>query len=183
MNKIISIECFNPSKIVCYDLETTGTNPKFDEILQISAIDGDGTVLLNTYVKPRFHTSWPFAERVNHISVIDVTNAPTIDQLLPQIQGIFNSAKTIVGYNHRHFDNHFLSELGIEFNQDSFQDDVMIDYAKLVGQRNKNGKGLKCFKLVECAEHFNYAFDPHDSLADAKATLYCFKKIQELKYR
>lgn len=183
MNKITAIPCFNPSRIVCYDLETTGTNPKLDEILQISAINGDGEVLINTYVKPRFHSSWPFAERVNHISATDVADAPTIIELLPQIQGIFNSAKTIVGYNHRHFDNRFLNELGIEFNQDSLQDDVMMDYAKLINQRNQSGKGLKCFKLIECAKHFDYIFNPHDSLSDAKATLYCFKKIQELKYR
>ena len=48
---------------------------------------------------------------------------------MPRIVGIFNSAKTIVGYNHIHFDNRFINALGIKFPKDVYQADVMMEYA------------------------------------------------------
>lgn len=55
---------------VIFDVETTGLDPENDEILQFSAINENGEVLMNTYIKPTHHTEWKDAESVNHISLI-----------------------------------------------------------------------------------------------------------------
>ena len=51
-----------------FDLETTGLNSNDNEILQISAVDGNGDLLLNEYVRPELIRSWPDAELVNGIT-------------------------------------------------------------------------------------------------------------------
>lgn len=35
----------------------------------------------------------------------------------------------------------------------------------------------------KCAEYYGYEFKAHDSLEDAKATLYCYKKMEEGRER
>ena len=50
--KVAPEPCDNPSGIVVFDLETTGLNSNDNEILQISAVDGNGDLLLNEYVRP-----------------------------------------------------------------------------------------------------------------------------------
>lgn len=54
--------------IICLDTETTGLNHYDDEILQLSIIDGSGSILFSEYVKPVRHECWTDAEKVNHIS-------------------------------------------------------------------------------------------------------------------
>ena len=88
----------NKTKTICFDLETTGVNNELDEVLEITILDGNFNILLNTYVKPIFTTSWKNAEAVHHISYDMVKNKPTLQQLAPLIKGIFDNADVIVGY-------------------------------------------------------------------------------------
>ena len=55
-------------KKVILDFETTGLNAEYDEILQVSAIDQDGNVLINEYCKPKNINSWEDAEEIHGIS-------------------------------------------------------------------------------------------------------------------
>ena len=65
-----AVPCAIWSGIIVFNTETTGPDPfgGHDEILQISIIDVEGNVLLNSYVKPRWHESWPEAEAVHGIT-------------------------------------------------------------------------------------------------------------------
>ena len=53
-------------------------NSNDNEILQISAVDGNGDLLLNEYVRPELIRSWPDAERVNGITPERVRKCKTI---------------------------------------------------------------------------------------------------------
>ena len=55
---------------ICFDTETTGLHPNGsdpDEILTISIIGRDGSVLLDERFRPTVKTEWPYASAVNDI--------------------------------------------------------------------------------------------------------------------
>ena len=101
------------SKTIIFDTETTGLNPREDEIIQISIIDGLGNVLINELVHPYWKKSWSEAARVNGITPDRVANAPYPHELIPKVKGIFAAADLLVAYNNQ-FDLNFLEQWGIQ---------------------------------------------------------------------
>lgn len=173
----------HPSIDIVIDTETTGLNPYENELLQVSIVKTDGTVLYNEYVKPTKATSWDSAEAVNHISPSDVANSKTIEEQLPEINRILAQSKSVIGYN-TPFDMSFLSSSGAAFRDDVNVIDVMRDYSERHGEWDNDKGRYKWIKLVECAEHYGYEWNSHEgqahnSLSDCFATLYCFNKLQE----
>ena len=82
------------SKIICFDLETTGTDYHSDEILQIAIINGYGQRLLNEYVNS---PKCPEAEAVNNISLSDVRSCLPFSYYKETIQEIFDNADYVIG--------------------------------------------------------------------------------------
>ena len=58
---------------VYLDTETTGVADD-DEMVELTIIDDDGKPLIDTLIKPKYHTSWPGAQRVHGISPIDAVS-------------------------------------------------------------------------------------------------------------
>lgn len=169
------IHCPNPSKIVVFDTETTGHNCNSDEILQFSAIDGEGNILLNTYIRPYLHEAWPAAEYINHISQAMVQDAPQLHELIPKIRGIFDSAELLISYNGK-FDMGFLECCGVDFtSKEHF--DVMLEFAPIFGEWNEHFQDYTWQKLTTCAAYYGFEFKAHDSLEDCLAVLYCYRAI------
>lgn len=86
---------------ICFDTETTGLHPNGsdpDEILTISIIGRDGSVLLDERFRPTVKTEWPHASAVNGIYPEDVADLPTIETAIPQLREIFAGADEIIGY-------------------------------------------------------------------------------------
>ena len=168
------------SKLICLDLETTGFDKKNDEILQFSIVDGNGITLLNEYVKPVRHSEWPQAMAVNHITPEMLTDASTLEELMPRLEEIFKNAEVIVGYNSDSFDIPFIeTQTGLDLSQHR-KKDVMTMFDNYYGERRADGE-IKWQKLTKCAEFFNYGdFKAHDSLYDTKATLYAYNVMKEL---
>ena len=50
------------------DTETAGFYSGWDELLQVSVIDGEGYVLFDRLIKPSRRKKWPYAQRVHGIS-------------------------------------------------------------------------------------------------------------------
>lgn len=165
----------NFKNILIFDTETTGLSPYTDELLQISAVDINGTPLLNSYVKPEKHTEWPEAQAVNHISPETVKNAPTFKELKDQMQKLIDNADLIVTYNGK-FDMDFLQLNGIKVDPQKPHLDVMKAFAPVYGEKFKNGQP-KTKKLVEAAGYYGFDFKAHDSLGDSLATLKIGQKL------
>lgn len=172
--------CEIPSKLICFDVETTGLDSSEDEILQLSIIDGDENVLFNSYIKPYFHDSWESAELIHHISPEMVADSPHAHEVVPKIRGIFAAADTFVSYN-GNFDLGFLRDWGIcarDIPNDGYKD-VMHLFAPIYGVWNSRYGNYTWQKLETCAKYYGYEFEAHDSLEDVKATLYCYRKVVE----
>ena len=151
---------------ICFDTETTGLHPNGsdpDEILTISIIGKDGSVLLDERFRPTEKTEWPHASAVNGIYPEDVADLPTIETAIPRLREIFAGADEIIGYNVG-FDLGFLSAVGVRPREDARITDTMNLFTWFMGRR---------YKLVDAADHIGYEWTgrAHGSLADALATL------------
>ena len=175
-----SILCENPSRMIVLDLETTGLSDYRNDVLQVSVIDGDGNVLINSYVKPYHNSLWEEAQRINNISPDMVADAPELHELIPKLKGIFESCDTIIGYNTLFY----LSFLGfLDFSNKTIID-VMDDFAPVYGEWSDYHEDYKWQKLVTCAQYYGFDWNSiqenaHDSLGDCYATLYCYNKMKE----
>lgn len=162
------------NKYIVLDTETTDLNATEDELLQVSIIDNEGTVLFDSYIRPTQHTEWAEAERVNHITPEMVADAPTIAEVMPEINDILKRYDKIVGYNVR-FDADFLKNNGAEFADNTNFVDSMKIFSLYFSADNK-----RC-KLTEAADYFCYDWsehkEAHNSLGDCFATLYVYKKL------
>lgn len=150
----------------CEQTETTGLHPNGsdpDEILTISIIGRDGSVLLDERFRPTVKTEWPHASAVNGIYPEDVADLPTIETAIPRLREIFAGADEIIGYNVA-FDLGFLSAVGVRPREDARITDTMKEFTWFIGRR---------YKLVDAADHIGYEWTgrAHGSLADALATL------------
>lgn len=163
---------------IAIDTETTGLDNRVDEILQVSIVDENGDTIYNCYFKPRNHTEWAEAEKVNHITPEMVRNCPDISNGAAAISRILASAEKIIGYN-TPFDLGFLAAAGVEIPADVEIVDVMQMFAEIKGDWDEVHNGFKWHKLTECAEYYGYKWDgaAHDSFQDARATMYCYKQI------
>lgn len=169
--------------IIGLDTETTGLSLADDELLQVSIVDRYGAELLNEYVKPKHHTEWPEAEAINHISPAQVQNLPTIDAHIEGIVNLLEQSEKIVGYNNE-FDLGFIAVAAGK--DDAWLErmtaksvDVMREFAEVYGEWNEKHDAYRFQKLTTCAEHYGYTWPsgPHDSLEDAKATIYCWPRV------
>ena len=168
---------------IVIDTETTGLNPYDDELLQVSIIDVQGNTLFNSYIKPLYTDNWNKTMAVNHITPETVATAPNILEVKQEISRIINSAHTIIGYN-VDFDLGFLSNIGIK-NENAAIVDVMENFAYIYGEWSEQYGCHKWQRLTKCAEYYGYNCGTdiaHDSLADCKATLYCYQKMLQEKH-
>lgn len=167
---------FPRNKVIVLDTETTGLDCT-DEILQISIIDDNNFILLDTLVHPYYHSTWPDAEKIHSITPDMVANAPYPHELLPTIKTIFSETLLLIGYN-ADFDLGFLLNWGIHpLNVQIF--DVMHEFADYYAVHDDPCDGRRYYKLTFCADYFGYTWpgSAHNSLHDAMATLHCYKKL------
>lgn len=104
--------------------------------------------------------------------------APKISDEIEILNEIFASVDTIVGYN-TDFDLDFIAKAGVKIPYKVKVVDVMALFAKAMGEWDSSRNDYKWYKLTECAEHYGYAWSgtAHDSLSDARATMFCFKAM------
>ncbi|MBQ9750682.1 MAG: 3'-5' exonuclease [Clostridia bacterium] len=84
-------------KVLFFDLELTGVYDH-DEIISISIVDGEGTVIMDTLVKPAHKKKWKQTEKIHGITPDMVANSPLLDELIPEIKEIFENADNLIAY-------------------------------------------------------------------------------------
>ena len=164
-------------KIIVFDVETTGLDSDVDEVLQLSIIDSYENVLFNSYLKPYFKKEWPEAQNVHGITPADVAFAPYPHEVADEVRAIIEGADIHIAYNGM-LDKKFISRWNINFSYARYYD-VMLDFAPIYAEWNNYFGSYKWQKLAVCAKYYGYTFNAHDALEDVKATLYCWKKMQE----
>lgn len=99
---------------VVFDTETTGVNPDKDKIIEIGAVKIENGVIVETFetmVNPKMHIPEE-ASSVNHITDDMVSDAPTIDEVLPDFYK-FTRGCALVAHNIE-FDIRFIRNAGEE---------------------------------------------------------------------
>lgn len=162
---------------ICISVQTTGLNPEKDEILQISVIDGNGNVLLDTLVRPYFIKTWPDAESIHGITPETVSHSIQLFELMPTLQRMIYSANSIIVYNKK-FVMQFLGQAGIGLAQNHYYD-VMIEFAKIYNDWNDYFGNYRYQSLTTCANYYGLDFHTQNNLEKARAILHCYKKIIE----
>ena len=163
-------------KLVVIDFETTGIDPSFHEILQVSIIDDAENVLLNQYCKPKHVFNWPEAYDVNHISPGRVENCPYFSDVAPYVHDILLRADTVIAYSYP-FEPDFLRSYGIDPDDLTWGTDPMKLACKSYNKQYHSSRSR--MKLTAAAEMIGYTYNPHDALEDVKATLHVSQALQQ----
>ncbi len=169
------------SKPVYLDTETTGLE-KQDEIVEISVLDFDGTVLFQSYVRP-VNPLTPAATRIHGITNTMVANAPTWPALWPQIRGVLFS-RQVAAYN-APFDLRMMQQSHSRYKipwRETFEwIDVLILFSNYRGIWDPLRKSMKYFSLTDAGKYFNISLpNAHRASADAlltRAVLHCMAGV------
>lgn len=181
LDYIIEIIEDHKSKVIVYDLETSGLDPIDNGIVQVCVIDYKSEeVLFNSYIKPDpIVTVSPRALQVNGTYLFQLFAAPTFNEQKEEIQRIFSKADLVIGYNTFNFIDNFLMANGISLRANAF--DLMEELTPVIG---------KWPRLSECAEYFEIEIEGklHNALTDClvivriiKEYIKCYKAYKAFK--
>lgn len=164
-------------RFIAFDLETTGTVPGVDQIVEIGAvrfINGRVDSMYITLVDPKRPIP-AAASAVNGISDDMVTGKPTIDEILPSLAE-FCGHDLMVAHN-APFDAQFLTAEIKRFESQAPQG-LVLDTLPIA---RKVFPGLPNYKLATLIQHLKLASGGyHRAEADA---IYCGQLFQEMYRR
>jgi len=181
-----------PSNYTVIDIETTGLDPKFDEIIEIGAIKVRNNTVVETFeslIKPNgyyydddngvevFGYVDDFITNLTGITNEMLKSAPSLEEVLPQyIDFIKND---IVLGNNVHFDINFLYDVMLELLDHKFSNNL-VDLLRL---SRRVFPEFKNHKLETVATNLDVDIsNKHRSLRDCEITLQSFTKLtQHLK--
>lgn len=166
-----------PDDFTIIDLETTGLDPTFDEIIEVGAIrvrNGDVTDTFSSLVKPEKEVD-AFITEITGITNEMLADAPSISEIFPDFLS-FVSNDIIVGHN-VNFDINFVydtnSKLYNQYFSNSFTDTLRLSRRLL--------PELEHHRLKDLINHFEIDIErQHRSLDDCKSTLECYNKLKSL---
>ena len=188
--KQISIEYRNlidellDERCVILDTETTGLN-NTAEIIEISLIDANGNVLLNTLVKPkRKMRSDNKAVSIHGITNEMLKNAPKWEDIHNTFCNLI-SGKRVVIYNAK-YDVRLLEQTANKYGltiPELNPECAMMIYGAWEGTKNVYDSGYKWHKLEDAARKLgvNVQGKQHRALTDCLMTLGVLKKLREFQ--
>ncbi len=163
------------STYVVIDLETTGLNPREDDIIEIGAVK-----VKNKEIIDEFHTlvkSDKLSEQSSQITGITqdmLDNAKTMDEVFPKLEKFLKD--TVLVAHNADFDTSFLSVLYKKYGK-------KFDFTYIDTLRFSRSilKKLSSYSLDKLVDHFGLGnFQHHRAFEDAKVTALVFIKLVEL---
>lgn len=170
-NSIIAL----PNNYVVIDIETTGLDFEFDDIIEISAIryiDGTKAEEFSTLVNPK--RSIPeFITELTGITNEMLANAPTIEAALPEFMS-FVGASVIVGQNVS-FDVNFIYDAADNLGLPAFSN----DHINIMRIARKVYPNLGHYRLADIAAACGVSYEgAHRSLVDCEITGTCYEHLK-----
>lgn len=162
-------------KVCTVAIDTTGLDPVNDEILRISIVDADGSIVMDELCGTDRVESWPAAQRVNLISPESVEGKPTFGDISDRVNAILSESDAVVGYN-MGFDTGFLKQNGVEV-PDAKRFDVMKAFAPVHGEWSDYKSDWKWCKLADCARHYGHPTSFVGSLQKAQTIVMCLASM------
>ncbi|MDF2686072.1 MAG: hypothetical protein K0S55_1253 [Clostridia bacterium] len=164
-----------PDTYVVVDLETTGLNPQYDEIIEIAAIKVINNEIADSFqslIKPTRKIS-NFITELTGITNGMLKDAPVLSSVLPAFKDFIQDL-IIVGHN-VNFDINFLYDNYI----DLYNEPLENNFVDLLRISRKLLPDLINHKLNTLAQHFKInADDMHRGEKDCSVTNSCFVKCR-----
>lgn len=165
-----------PSDYVVIDIETTGLDPLYDEIIEVSAVRYIDNVMSDRYVslvKPENPIS-DFIANLTGITNDMVSNSQPIETVLPQFLD-FVGSNPLVGHN-IHFDINFIYDRSMDILNKPFTN----DFSDTLRLSRRLLPDLKNHKLATLADKLNIDTDGmHRALTDCDITNAVYQYCRE----
>lgn len=166
-----------PTDLVVVDLETTGLDPTYCDIIEIACLRVRDMAVVDSFsslVRP-FDEIDPYITDLTGITNEMVSSAPSIEDILPTVKDFIGS-DIVLGQN-AHFDVNFLYDNFAHRMSTAFSNDF-VDTMRL-SQRMLPDLGH--YRLADIAAFFEIAPDgSHRALADCETTFACYRKLFEI---
>ena len=149
-----------------FDTETTGFGPQA-EIVDIAVVNGQGQLLLDSYVRPGVRIP-PDATRVHGITDSHVAGAPRWDAVYPRLAALLNG-RTVVVYNAA-FDLQMVNQMNRRFALPplvAHWQCAMLRYAEFAAEWNAQRQSYRWHKLAAALTTLGHPPSPHRAAGDA----------------
>ena len=157
-------------RVLFFDLELTGFYDR-DEIISISIVDGNGDVVMNTFVKPTHTKRWKRTEKIHGITPDMVKDSPTLEELIPEIKRIFDGADRIIAYGISTDFSHIKTIYETEAEQEALHDKIRCcanEFVRYIHEHLPDQVHASLTDAMECL-HIEWDGIPHSSIADTVA--------------
>jgi len=165
-----------PQDYVVIDLETTGLDPRFDEIIEIAGIKysaGVEVARFESFVKPESKLP-EFITELTGITDDMLRDAPPIERVLPDFLSFIGDT-IVVGHN-VNFDINFIYDFSQYLKLSPFCNDF-VDTMRLCRRLYKDMENHKLHTLMTYLHIESSA--QHRAMADCENTQACFVKMRE----
>lgn len=169
-----------PQEYVCIDIETTGVNPQFDRIIEVSAVHVKNRDIESKFTSlvrlPENHSISPKVEDITGITNEMIQSAPLPEEVMFKFHS-FVSNYTLIGRN-VNFDINFLydacNKCGIL---------LQNDYIDTLEIARKFLPKLEHHRLSDLSEYFKIEQTCiHRAEADAIVTAKCFERFRSMTF-
>lgn len=144
------------------DTETTGLNPKFSRVVELTVLGGDGDVKLESLIDPKCDIPLEVS-RIHGITSDQVSGAPTLSEVWDDLLRV-TRGKLLIAYNSS-YDRSILDNEAMRYGLKVPQWDwqcAMVKYSSFIGKWNSRFGNYTYQKLPNAG---------HRSYQDCKVTL------------